>query len=141
MVATQQKRKKNKRKKRGKSPVEYSLVELSRIRNRIMRVTCSRPWTDRSAELCQAYGIPPESKDVVSALALYHIYPPPSENTPMQPCNCHSCKGVKLWPAHYMRSSGVSTECAYERMPRSIMERLEGSVAKIRMRGGMRGRL
>lgn len=135
-------RKKAKRQKRKKTPREYSLVERDRIRNRISRVVCSAPWADQSINLCQSYGVPPESKDVASALSLYHIYPPPSENTPMKPCRCSTCRGVRLWPAAYIRSSGYSTECAYERMPMSIMAVIEGSVSKSRIRGnGERGPL
>ena len=128
-------KKKHKRRKR-KAAREYSLVERDRIRNRISRVTCSEPWTDQSISQCQRFGVPPDSHDVADALSLYHIYPPPAENTPMLPCRCKRCDGVRLWPAYYIRSSGYSTECAYERMPNSLIEGLEGSVSKVRMRGG-----
>lgn len=129
MVAT----KKKQRRKRKKHSREYSLVERDRIRNRISRVVCSAPWADQAISLCQSYGVPPESKDVASALSLYHIYPPPAENTPMKPCRCSTCRGVRLWPQHYIRSSGYSTECAYERMPMSIMAVIEGSVSSVRV--------
>lgn len=133
---------KKRRAKKPKKSIVYDLVQRDRLRVKISRITCSPYWTDHALEKCQRFGVPPESKHVASALSLYQIYPPPSENTPMRPCRCKRCDGVRLWPAYYIRSSGVSVECAYEAMPRAIMASLEGSISSTRMlRGGRREHL
>lgn len=129
------------RKRKAKKPkksVVYDLVQRDRLRGKISRITCSPYWTDHAIATCERFGVPPESKHVASALSLYHIYPPPAENTPMLPCRCKRCDGIRLWPAHYIRSSGVSVECAYEAMGLVRMDRIGGSESSVRMVGGGR---
>ncbi len=124
---------KKRKSKKPKKSVVYDLVQRDRLRNRISKVTCSPYWTELALETCQRYGVPPESKHVASALGLYRIYPPPAENTPMKPCRCRNCKGERMYPAHYIRSSGVSVECAYELMPQHLSDAIEGSVSSSRL--------
>jgi hypothetical protein len=128
-VATSPKRKR----KRPKKSVVYDLIQRERLKVKISRITCSPWWTDHALATCERYGVPPESKHVASALSLYHIYPPPAENTPMKSCRCKHCKGVRMWPAYYIRSSGVSTECAYEAMGRDRMAAIGGSESSVRV--------
>ena len=124
------------RKRKAKKPkksVVYDLVQRDRLRGKISRITCSPYWTDHALSTCERFGVPPESKHIASALSMYHIYPPPAENTPMKPCRCRRCKGVRLWPAYYIRSSGVSTECAYEEMGDEAMAAIGGTQGKQRV--------
>lgn len=96
--------------------VEEILREMERLRNKIIRVTCSEPWTERCRQKFTEHGFSSRINNVPRAMARLKIYPPPAENTPMRACQCDRCHGVRLWPPQYINSRGYSTECAYERM-------------------------
>ncbi len=126
----------------ARTQIKYDTVQLDRLRNRVRIFTCSIYWEDHCVAACIRFGVPPGSKHVGSALRMYRIFPPPAENTPMKPCWCKSCKGLRLFPAAYIRSSGVSFECAYDAMGRERMAAIGGSEAIVRVYAdGRRDRL
>lgn len=118
--------------KRHKRP-PLSQSEWDRLRNKVIRVTCSDPWAHASIVAADACGIGGNLKNVAPVLAKLGIYPPVADQTPMRSCACPSCKGVRLWPPHYIRSGGYSVECAYENTPESQMRKLPPSPGVIDM--------
>ncbi len=115
-------------------------ADEERLRNRILWITCCDWWATLAFYEALAQGISAKSKAVASVLAEYEIYPPPADTTPMQPCWCPSCQGVRMWPAHYVTARGISVECGWEMDPAaaSAMPSSPGVVNMARLKGNMR---
>ncbi len=129
------------RNKRTKRP-PLSIRDYERLANKVLPVTCSRPWQDHCVSEADACGILPTSTNVPRALGSLGIYPPPADRTPMKRCRCDQCtrRGARgevlcqrLWPAHYINSRGYSYECALEHSSLAFLVSLPSSPGIINM--------
>lgn len=109
--------------KSARKPPAFTNDELRKLRDKSARVTCSEPWSEHSVRMLVAAGVLPSSDGIARTMKVMGIYPPPPDMgrddskrkraERMAPCRCERCDGNRLWPRHYIGSSGHSKECEY----------------------------
>lgn len=122
-----QARRRRKAEKRARKARPLTLSDRDRLRNKVIGVTCSEPWTDYCVEGAACFGVDPVSTHVPRQLDDLGIYPIDG----MKPCCCSSCRGKRYWPPSYIGAGGVSYECYVERLPRDAAAKLPSTCSKI----------